>query len=463
MVKTGLFIFHRDFRLVDNNGLLESQKQCDKVYTCFIFTNEQVKTNKYKSKNSIEFMIESLENLQEELKKQGGDLLIFYGNRKSILKKLIQELNIETIFMNQDYTPYAKEREKEINKICSENKILCNMSHDYCICPPGEILNNNEQPYVRFNSFYESYFFNYDIETPNKQKITKLSKTNKTFDDTITLKYAFTNFVKEKNENLAVHGGRDLALKQLKHSVNDLSKYSNTRDELSKDTSMLSAYIKYGCVSIREVVYSFRIKYTKHHEFIRQLIWRDFYMHLLYHHPTSLGKLHNKKMASIKWSKNKNLLDAWKNGKTGFPLVDAGMRQLNETGYMHNRARMLVASMLSKIFFLDWREGEKYFARNLVDYDVSSNSGNWQAVVGGGLYSMPWFRVMSPWAQSENHDSQANYIKEWIPELENVSSKHIHKWYKYYKKYTDVDYPKPIIDYNKKREEYMEKMKSYLN
>jgi deoxyribodipyrimidine photo-lyase len=164
-------------------------------------------------------------------------------------------------------------------------------------------------------------------------------------------------------------------------------------------------------------------------------------------------------MNKIKWVTNNEWLKLWKEGKTGFPLVDAGMRQLNETGYMHNRARMIVASFLSKTLFLNWKEGEKYFAQKLVDYDVASNGGNWRAVVGGGHYAMPWFRVMSPWAQSEKNDSNTEYIKKWVPELKDVPSKHIHKWYKYYKKYENIQYSKPMVNFDKQRDKYMEKMK----
>jgi deoxyribodipyrimidine photo-lyase len=226
---------------------------------------------------------------------------------------------------------------------------------------------------------------------------------------------------------------------------------------------LYKAYIKYGCLSIREIVTKIRIKYSIHHELIRQLIWRDFYMHLLSENPESLEGLANSRMRKIRWSSNKDRLKKWKNGKTGFPIVDAGMRQMNETGYMHNRVRMIVATFLSKILYLDWRDGEKYFAQKLVDYDVASNTGNWQAVVGGGLYAMPWFHILSPWTQSKKNDSDLEYIREWVPELEDVPDKHIHKWYKYYKQNMDIDYPKPIIDFDKRRDEYMIKMKDILS
>ena len=223
---------------------------------------------------------------------------------------------------------------------------------------------------------------------------------------------------------------------------------------------MLSAYIKYGCISIREVTNKFKGKYGKHNEFIRQLIWRDFYMHILDRHPESLGQLYNKKLSSVKWNENTSHLNHWKNGTTGFPLVDAGMRQLNKTGYMHNRVRMIVATFLSKVLYLNWKDGEKYFAQQLVDYDVASNSGNWQAVVGGGMYSMPYFRVLNPWVQSEKNDHDCIYIKKWIPELKDLDNKNIHKWYKYYKKNKDVNYPKPMVDFDVQVEKYLQKNKN---
>ena len=165
-------------------------------------------------------------------------------------------------------------------------------------------------------------------------------------------------------------------------------------------------------------------------------------------------------MKELTWSKSKTHLEAWKKGETGVPLVDAGMRQMNTTGYMHNRCRMLVATYLTKILNIDWREGEKYFAQTLVDYDVASNSGNWQAVVGGGIYAMPWFRIMSPWAQSYEYDRNAIYIKKWVEELEAVNPKIIHKWYKYCRteEYKNI-YKCPIVDYKVEREVFLDKMK----
>ena len=454
----GLFIFHRDFRIVDNNGLIQMSKKCDKLYTCFIFTNEQVVRNSYKSTNAIQFMIESLMDLEKEIKKVGGGLIICHGSTTSCLSNIINRLDIEILGFNEDYTPYAKERIEKIKKMCKKEEVECEMFHDYYINEPGTILSGSDKVYQKFTPYYEKSIIDGDFKSPSKVNIKNLAKTTKTIDKTISLDSAMNKYVDQQNEDLVVRGGRTLGLSQLRKALISTKNYKDDRDDMSKETSILSAYIKFGCVSIREVTSKFNVKYGKHSDFIRQLIWRDFYMDLLNAYPESLGKLHIKDMDK-NWTKNENWLNKWKKGETGFPLVDAGMRQMNNTGYMHNRARMVVASFLTKILNIDWKEGEKYFAQTLVDYDPSSNSGNWQAVVGGGLYAMPWFRVLSPWAQSEKNDEKSIYVKKWVPELKDVTPKHIHKWYKYYKK-NDVNYPKPMVTYDERVETYMNKMKN---
>ena len=458
MVKNGLFIFHRDFRIHDNVGLTNAAKDCDKLYTCFVFTNEQVVRNSYKSKNSVQFLIESLKDLSKQISGENGKLIVLHDSTINALKQLIHTLNIDALYFNEDYTPYAKKRIETIEKLCKKEEIECNTFHDYYMNEPGTILSGSNTVYQKFTPYYEKSIIDGEFKPPSKSVVKNLAKTTKTIDKVITLDYAMDKYVGEENENLVVRGGRTLGVSQLRKALISTKNYKDDRDDMSKETSILSAYIKFGCVSIREVTSKFYVKYGKHSEFIRQLIWRDFYMDLLNAYPESLGKLHVKDMDK-NWTKNANWLEKWKKGQTGFPLVDAGMRQMNETGYMHNRARMIVASFLTKILNIDWKEGEKYFAQTLVDYDPASNSGNWQAVVGGGLYAMPWFRILSPWAQSEKNDEDAVYVKKWIPELKDVAAKHIHKWYKYYKK-NDVNYPKPMVTYDERVETYMNKMKN---
>jgi deoxyribodipyrimidine photo-lyase len=208
---------------------------------------------------------------------------------------------------------------------------------------------------------------------------------------------------------------------------------------------------------VREAFHAFKRKYGLHHEIIRQFIWRDFFAHLLYGYPDILRTgTYYPNYARIPWRTNKRALDAWKQGKTGVPVVDACMRQLNETGYMHNRGRMLVATFLIKTLLLDWREGERYFAQHLTDYDIASNNGNWLSIMGGGAYTMPYFRVMNPWIQSAKFDKDGVYIKQWVKELSDVEPKDLHRWADAYKKYKGIDYPKPIADYHEQKEVFLE-------
>ena len=459
--KKGLFLFHRDLRIIDNHGLTMASNECEKVYTAFIFTPLQVSNkSEYRSTNSIQFMIESLLSLKEDINKEGGKLLLQYGSTKTVLQELLKTLSIDCLYFNYDLTPFARERTRIVEEMCEKIGVDCKYSHDYYLHEPGEIMTNNDTMYHVFTPYYEKSMLSGKIETPSSRTITNLSGWGGKNSDKITLDDAMKKFVGKENDQLLVKGGRICANKQLSSAIRNLKDYNETRDTMHIETSMLSAYIKFGCVSIREVYWAFVKRYGKFHGLVRQLIWRDFYAHILYFYPENLGHLYSKQFSGFKWSKSKINLEAWKQGKTGVPLIDAGMRQLNTTGYMHNRVRMLTATYLVKMLRIDWREGEKYFAQQLVDYDVASNSGNWQAIVGGGIYSMPWFRVMSPWAQSYEYDKECIYIKMWVEELKSVEPKYIHKWYKYCSEpeFSEI-YCCPIVEYKRERKNYMNMMK----
>jgi len=235
------------------------------------------------------------------------------------------------------------------------------------------------------------------------------------------------------------------------------STYENNRNDLTKSTSKLSVYLKYGCLSPREVY-----NCIENTDFRRQLLWRDFYAHITYTNPKVLqGQIKDKnqplkdKYSSIHW--NRKYFKYWCQGETGFPIVDACMRQLNNEGYIHNRGRLIVSSFLVKVLGIDWREGERYFAQQLLDYDPMSNNGNWQWVAGTGADSQPYFRIFNPWLQSEKHDPEAIFIKTWIPELHNIEPKYIHEWYNHYD--TSI-YKKPIVNYKEQKKEVIKKYKS---
>ena len=270
----------------------------------------------------------------------------------------------------------------------------------------------------------------------------RLGKYNITFKD--VKKYYTYNYK-------VFDGGRTEAV-YLMQEIEKQRKYSTTKDFLNIPTTRLSAYIKFGCVSIREVYYLFVRIFKKSHPLVRQLIWRDFYYHLGFNFIQRFGKSFKPKFEKARWKRSDGKhLHSWKRGRTGYPLVDASMRQLNETGYMPNRGRLIVASFLVKNLNYSWRLGEKYFATKLVDYDPYVNQGNWQWVAGSGADSQPYIRIFNPWLQSKKYDRDCEYIKKWVPELQEVDNKVIHNWYKYYnrREFDYIRYSKPIVDYVK--------------
>jgi deoxyribodipyrimidine photo-lyase len=458
--KLGLFIFRRDLRIVDNIGLSKLNEICEKIIPIFIFTPEQVgQTNKFKSDNSIQFMIESLENLSSEIRKDGGKLHTFYGNNTSIINNLIKELNIDCIGFNVDYTPYAFKRDTEIIELSSKHGIHVSLSHDYYLHPPGSILNGTGHPYQKFTPYYNTAS-KIHVEPPLRaSKLHFRSGDINGLPSHINLGQARVKFIKSENQHLLVRGGRDNALKQMNFALRkSVLHYSKTHDQLVNPTSQLSAYIKFGCVSIREVYKTFK----SNKAFIRQLYWRDFYVSVLTFFPHVLGSAMNVKYNKIHWHYNDNWFQSWKSGKTGFPVVDAGMRQLNETGYMHNRARLIVASFLIKTLLISWEKGEEYFATKLVDYDPASNNLNWQWCASSAIDSQPYFRIFNPWNQQENYDPDCEYIKRWVPELAELSPKIIHNWNTEWKNYNEVKYFKPICNYEEQKEKALKMYKDAL-
>ena len=456
----GLFIFHRDFRISDNIALNNAGFVCNKLYTCFIFTPEQVTNNKYKSDNSVQFMIESLNDLAVDIKKNSGELLCFYGTQTIILKHLIEELKITHLFFNDDYSPYAIQRDNEAKQLCNKLQIECQTYPDYYLYEPGTVLvESSKNAYKKYTPFYNAVLNN-RVSKPINVTSFPFSTSSKKLKYKITLRDAMKQFV-EVNDNILVRGGRIYAQEKLENALLKQRDYESTRDFFTSKTTHLSAYIKFGCVSIREVYHAFKKKFGLSHGLIRELIWREFFAHVLYCYPEVVGKSYQTKFRSLNWSQSKVNIEKWKTGMTGFPLVDACMREMNTTGYMHNRGRMTTASFLIKTLLIDWRVGEQYFAQQLTDYDIASNNGNWQGISGTGVDMKPYFRDMNPWIQSYKFDINAEYIKKWVPELEKVDASDIHNWNETYNntKYKDVNYPKPIVDYSKQKEKMLEMYK----
>ena len=445
-LENGLFIFRRDFRIVDNNGLNVLSKLCKNVYTIFIFTPEQVgSANNYKSNNSVQFMIESLESLASEIKAQGGQLHTFYGKNTKVIADCIKSWGINIVAFNIDITPYARERDDDIVKMCQKMDVDVVKEQDYYLHPPGSIKTMGGEPYQKFTPYYEKAS-KIKVPEPLAKKQLPLTSKDANIPNKISLEQAMKRFTRI-NPNILVRGGRPQALQLLSRAVRTIHNYNAIHNDLSLQTSELSASIKFGCISIREAYKAFHDKPG----IIRQLYWRDFYANIMYEFPHVIGHSLKPKYDKIHWHHNSKLFDAWCKGETGYPIVDAGMRQMNTTGYMHNRARLIVASFLVKTLLIDWKEGEEYFAQTLTDYDPSNNNGNWQWISGGGADSQPYFRVFNPWRQAAEYDPTCEYMKKWVPELKDVPEKDLLKWDTKHVHYKDVQYPAPIVQYQSQR------------
>jgi len=458
---TGLFIFRRDLRTFDNTGFIEACSQCNTIYVCFIFTPEQVGgNNPYRSDCAIQFMIESLESLNGDL---GNKLMFFYGENTSVLKSLIPALKVNAVFFNRDYSPYAVKRDEEIDELCAKMDVECTHFADYYLYEPGSIHNGTGGFYKKFTPFY-----NHVLHRP-VEKIRKTPPMDIVHAYTgvlahkLSWKEVIARFYKnDSNSERMVRGGRELALKRLKDGLKSQGEYDETRDFLKNDTTGLSAYIKFGNISIREVYYTFLKKYGLNFGLIRELIWREFFAHVLYNFPEVLRDSYQPKFRNIHWRKSSADFKKWCDGQTGFPVVDACMRQLNATGYMHNRGRMIVANFLVKTLLLDWHLGETYFAQKLTDYDPASNNGNWQGISGTGVDMKPYYRDMNPWIQSIKFDHRAEFIKRWVPELAEVDAGDIHRWHTScdYEKYHGIKYPRPIVDYDAQKQAMLQMYKN---
>jgi len=433
-----LFIFRRDLRTYDNTTLnfIKSKYPKASILPIFIFNKIQIdeKINKYYSKNSAQFLFESLDYLNNNLK----ELSFYYtDNEIDIIDKINKKFKLNCIAYNKDYTPYAKKRDFEIEKYAKQNKIEVISKEDYTLHDIGTILKDDKKPYLKYTPFYNKSI----LKIPNPVNPNKKFNFIK---DPSSSSLNQMNFIRPKeNNNIFVNGGRNnalLILNKLKSGYHD--KYDTEREyPFLNKTTKLSAYIKFGCVSIREIYFSLSIK----HGIIRELFWHDFYAIITFYFPYIFEKSFLKKYENVKWDYNEILLNKWKSGMTGFPIVDAAMRQLNESGWMHNRCRMIVASFLTKNLFMYWKHGEKYFASKLVDYDPSSNNGGWQWCASTGTDCQPYFRIFSPLQQLKKYDKDCQYVKKWIPELRNVPNKIILNW-ETKNKDININYPKPIVD-----------------
>lgn len=450
--RKSLFLFRRDLRLEDNTGLIFALKSSEVVIPAFIFTPEQIERNPFRSDHCLKFMIESLEDLENQLKKKGGKLFFFNGKPEEVVSKCISELNIEALIVNRDYTPYSRQRDKKIEKVCKMGHIPFYSFDDALLHPPEETLKKDGKPYMIFTPYFHN---------ASKQKVLPPTQNRGTnyFRGPIPFAEDKSIFPKPNVENGLI-GGRTWALKILK-KLDLFGKYERLRDFPAEECSAhLSPYLKFTVCSPREVYAAICRNLSPHHGLVRSLYWRDFFTSIAFFFPHVFKGAFHPKFDKLKWSYNKKAYQRWCEGSTGFPIVDAGMREMKETGFMHNRVRMIAASFLIKDLHIDWRLGEKYFAQTLIDYDPAVNNGNWQWAASTGCDAQPYFRIFNPWNQQKKFDPECIYIKKWIPELRDLPTKIIHAWYeeKYHAGYKK--YPAPMTNHEKAAKQALQAYRS---
>lgn len=429
-IKTALFWFRRDLRLHDNAGLYRALKANKSVLPIFIF-DKNILDILPKKDARVEFIYDTIAQLKNELQELGSDLKVFYSTPTEVFSTLIKTYDIEEVWTNRDYEPYAQQRDREIAEILNQKGIAFKGAKDHVIFEKDEVMKDDGKPYTVYTPYSRKW----------KLKLNpfyyKAYPNHKYFD-------ALAQVDKEELIELSSMGfapsGIEFPSKEIPNSI--VAKYDETRNIPSiKGTSRLSLHLRFGTVSIRHLV---EVGLKKNEKWLNELIWRDFYQMILFHFPHTVDQAFKPAYDRIEWLNDEKQFDLWKAGKTGYPIVDAGMRELNETGFMHNRVRMVVASFLTKHLLIDWRWGERYFAEKLLDFELASNVGGWQWAAGSGCDAAPYFRIFNPASQTQKFDPEWRYIKRWVPEV------------------TTPNYPKPIVDHAYARNRCLESFKKAL-
>ncbi|WP_395062751.1 cryptochrome/photolyase family protein [Flavobacterium sp.] len=415
-----IFWFRRDLRLDDNVGLFHALSADEEVLPIFIF-DDSILSQLPKQDARVTFIHNQLEKIQKQLQEIGKSLAIFHGNPFDVYQKLISENIIKSVYTNHDYEPYARKRDLDLYHLFKKNNIEFKTSKDQVIFEKSEVVKDDGTPYVVYTPYSNKW----------KERFKQIELINYNSEDylhkIVLHSYPFLS--------LSDIGFETSSIKVTPFDISNnlIDNYEATRNfpALNK-TSYLGIYLRFGAVSIRKMI-SKAIE-SKNETFFKELIWREFFMQILWHFPHTTKSSFRPKYDAIVWENNEDLFQKWCKGKTGYPFVDAGMRELNATGHMHNRVRMITASFLCKHLLIDWRWGETYFATKLLDYEQASNVGNWQWAAGSGVDAAPYFRIFNPTEQVKKFDKELKYIKKWIPELETLH------------------YPAPIVEHKEARE-----------
>ncbi len=411
-----LFWFRRDLRLDDNAGLYHALREGKPVLPLFIFDTDILDDIEDKADRRVEFIHHYLNELQDQLISRGSSLLVKYGKPLEIFEELLNEFSVEKVFTNHDYEPYAIKRDQVVEGFLKTKNISFQNFKDQVIFERDEVLKNDGKPYTVFTPFSRQW----------KAKLNEFYLKSYPTEAYFSSLFKTTPF---KIPSLADIGFRktDLAIPSADLPDQLIRDYGKTRDFPGmRGTSRMSVHLRFGTVSIRKLM---RKAQTLGEKYFGELIWREFYSMILQHFPQIVTQSFKPEYDRIKWRNNEKEFDLWCEGRTGFPIVDAGMRELNTTGFMHNRVRMITASFLTKDLLIDWRWGEAYFAKKLLDYELASNNGGWQWAASSGCDASPYFRIFNPTTQSKKFDPNFTYIRRWVPEFESFG------------------YPAPMVDH----------------
>ena len=424
-MKISIFWYRRDLRLEDNTGLFKALNENKNILPIFIF-DDAILDELPEDDARVNFIYESLAKINKQLNKHNTSLQILKGQIDDVWKNLVTTYDIQKVYLNKDYEPYAIKRDQKIKEFLNSKGIEMKSFKDQVIFEEDEILKADGKPYTVF--------------TPYKRKwLEKFIKVN------LNSIVNFGNFYKKIIDfpSLNQLGLKNSTIKVKKYSLKNVATYSETRNFPNLDsTSYLSPHLRFGTISVRQIIIELK---NKSETFLSELIWREFFMQIIFHFPHVVTKNFRAKYDGIQWINNKEDYKNWCQGKTGYPLVDAGMRQLNETGYMHNRVRMVTAGFLCKHLLIDWRYGEAYFAKKLLDYELSSNNGNWQWAAGTGCDAAPYFRIFNPTEQLKKFDKSLTYTKKWVKDFDTLK------------------YPNPIVDHKYARNRALEAYKKAIN
>jgi deoxyribodipyrimidine photo-lyase len=468
----GLMWFRRDLRINDNAALFYALKHCKQLNCVFIFDKTILNKIPQEADRRVEFIWESCIELKTKLKQFGGDLHLIHANSEELIPSLAAKLGVEAVFTNKDYEPDAIHRDITIERTLHNEGIVFLRFKDQAIFEENEILTQSGKFFSIFTPFKNACMkkLNHFHLTPypSDKRLSNLAKTcNLTVPSLESMGFKRTNLLS------LIKPGEDGAIETFNDFLQRIDRYKLARDFPSiKGVSYLSMHNRFGTISIRRLAKAAFDRFQTYHcegaiSWFNELLWRDFYFQIIYHRPDAATSAFKPEYDQIQWEngeKAEQLFKAWCNGKTGYPLVDAAQRQLNQTGFQHNRLRMVTASFLTKHLGIDWRWGEKYFADHLNDFDLSANNGGWQWAASSGCDAQPYFRIFNPYTQSEKFDAEGKFIRKYCPELANLSNKQIHnpsKFTLFELKMAGVilgeTYPTPIVEHNMARQKTLDR------